>query len=364
MTTQPLSVLSIYRGKVGENRGTPIRVRSILERLSHTPGVTLTVASWDGALPFSASHVHLSNDKRDDLRALRAAAHPVDVVIGHTMGTWYYLLYLKLFARKKIVLEMHGFLEEEKRLYGDIGALRYWAEKAVYGFFYCVCDLIVTCSATETRILSKFNRNVYTMYGGVDALFSPAATPGSFIQKKEGETIIGYAGNTRKWQGIDFLAAAFARLRREDPAFRLAVLTGETKGLPQGDGVQIVSGIPHADVPRFLAECDILVIPRLLNRVSRLGAPSKLFEYLAMGKAVVVAALGDMDTIVHDGVNGRTFPPGDESAFVRTLRELKNPEVRGALGQRAAETIREHFDWDKEIAILVSHLVRLAPRGR
>jgi glycosyltransferase involved in cell wall biosynthesis len=201
------------------------------------------------------------------------------------------------------------------------------------------------------------------MYGGVDSAFSPNAQRGGFVNKSDGDVIIGYAGNTRKWQGIDFLSSSFARLHREDSSFKLAILSGETKGLPQGEGVQVVSGIPHNDVPRFLAECDILVIPRLLNRVSRLGAPSKLFEYLAMGKPVVVAALGDMDTIVHDGENGRTFPPGDEGAFIRTLKELKDPAVRALLGQQATNTIREHFDWDKEIAILSEKLTRLALRG-
>jgi hypothetical protein len=63
-------VLAIYRGKLTDNRGTPIRVRSILEGLAKDPRFALTIATWDQSLPFSDRHIHLTNRKIDDFRAV------------------------------------------------------------------------------------------------------------------------------------------------------------------------------------------------------------------------------------------------------------------------------------------------------
>src|SRR5262249_4399631 len=145
---------------------------------------------------------------------------------------------------------------------------------------------------------------------------------GGMVQRKLSDTVIGYAGNMRKWQGVPLLIEAFERVHEADPSFLLAILSSEQEHLPRGEGIQFVPAVPHEAVPKFLAECDILVIPRPLDRISRLGPPSKLLEYMAMGKAVVASTVGYMDVIVTDGVTGRTFPPGDVEALEGILAEL------------------------------------------
>ncbi len=356
-------VLAIYRGRLIENRGTPIRVRTILELLARDPRFSLTVASWDETLSFAA-HVRLTNRKFDDMHRLTRAAKGVDVVMGHTMATWYYLAFLKIFLRKPIVLEMHGFLEEEARLYGDVDIIRYYFSKFVYGLFYRILDAATTCGGLGTDILQSYNPRVRPMIGGVDmSMFKPDAVPGGYVKREPGQTVIGYAGNARKWQGLPFLAEAFNELHAEDRSFSLAILSSEKKGLPEGEGVTVVPGVPHDSVPQFLAECDILVIPREVDRVSRLGPPSKLLEYMAMGKPVVVSRVGYMDVIVSDGVSGRTFEPGDTESFKAILRELKDPAIRERLGREAARTVRERYTWEKEIDNLTGYLLKVARRS-
>ena len=128
-----------------------------------------------------------------------------------------------------------------------------------------------------------------------------------------------------------------------------------------GKSIQIIPGIPHNDVPKFLAECDILVVPRLKNRVTRLGFPSKLLEYMAMGKTVVVSAVGGMDTMVKDGESGRVYIPGDEAGLIRVLLELRDPVLRKRLGKGARETVQKRFNWDTEMEKFTGLLQRVAP---
>lgn len=358
-----VTVLSIYRGRLTENRGTPIRVRGILERLAQDDRFALTIASWDDTLPFAADHLHLTNNKLSDVRALFRVVRERDVriVLGHTMSAWYYLLVLKLFTRAKIVLEMHGFLEVEARFYGSIGPVRYWIERAVYSLFYRTCDLITTCSDNAAEILKAYNKNTIAVYGGVDTdMFRPDVTPGQFFSRTPGDIVIGYAGNMRKWQGVPFLVEAFEKLRAEDPRYRLVILSSEEKGVPSGDGIEVIRGIPHETVPSFLAACDILVMPRLDDAVSRISIPSKLFEYLAMGKPVVASATSDAHRVITDGVDGFIFAPGDTGGSLHALHALSDSALRERIGAAARKTALARFSWDRMAGIVAEQLLKVS----
>lgn len=355
----PIRVLALYRGRVGENRGTPIRVRSILERLAQDACFSLTVASWDEALPFPAAHVHLSNKKFEDARALLRSARDADVVLGHTMGTWYYLAFLKLFAQRRIVLEMHGFVEEEALLYGSIGLIGYWVQKVVYGLFYRSCDLITTCSETASEVLRAYNSEVVTIFGGVDSqVFSPTVVPLSSNRRSE-KIVIGYAGNSRVWQGLPFLVEAYGELQKRDTRFTLALLVSETKGIPYGKGITCFSRVPHGDVPRFLAGCDLLVIPRPATEVNRLSFPSKLIEYMAMGKPVIASSTSDVGRVITDEKDGLLYTPGDREALIAAIIRLADPTFRTRLGLAAAQKATEQFEWGRQTDILAGHLETL-----
>ena len=231
----------------------------------------------------------------------------------------------------------------------------------MYGIFYRFCDLITTCSENAAEILAYYNRNVVPIYGGVDTdMFRPDVEPLTSVHKEPGTTLIGYAGNMRKWQGVPFLMEAFRKLHGEDSSFRLAVLSSEAKNLPSEAGADVYGQVPHEEVPAFLAACDVLVIPRLSDAVSDISFPSKLPEYLAMGKAVVASATSDAHRVITDGSDGFIFPPSDEAAFLAILRRLKDPELRRKAGEAARTTATDRFRWDTQTAILAARLEALA----
>jgi len=356
-------VLVIYRSKLDENRGTPLRVKNILIRLVRESEINLTVASWDDRAVISAAHhIHLANNHFDDLKKLYQYIknHDIDIVIGHTMATFYYLWPLKLLTSAKIVLEMHGFIEEEARLYGAISPFRYRVNKILYGLFYRNCDLITTCSDTAAEELSRYNKNTISIFGGVDMdVFYPDVAPKDYFMKEKGKIYIGYAGNTRAWQGLDFLVDAYRELREEYPEFMLVTLTSEAKNAPTGDGIVSVGAVPHAEVPHFLAACDILVIPRPANEVNRLSFPSKLVEYMAMGKPVVGSRTADVHKVITDGVDGILYDPGDRAGLKRCLIALKSVDSRKTLGYNAWQTTRDGYSWDKQVHTFIKELTHL-----
>lgn len=352
---EKIKILAVYRGKIDDQRGTPIRVRSLLTRLNKRPDINLIVASWDKEIPNFTHHLFLSNNHLKDLAVLYRYVknQKIQVVIGHTVATSWYLVPLALFTKAKVVLEMHGFIEDEAREYGDIGVLKYLLYKIWFGIFYWAADLITTCSKSVTNILLHYNKNVVSMCGGVDlSIFNPHVTHGRFITHDD-RIIIGYAGNTRTWQGVDFLVRVYEKIRTEHHEFRLAMLLSEKADF--GSHVEVFGPVENKDVPSFLIDCDVLVIPRPDTPVTKISFPSKLPEYLGMGKPVIVSKVGDMDEVVVNGKNGLIYTPEDEKEFLQHLLLIRDEKLRASLGQAAWQTA-QNLSWERLTNFLVDKI--------
>lgn len=358
MTKKKINVLAMYRGDILANRGTPIRARALLSRMDENAAINLSVCSWSLDPGRFKRHFTLSNDHFDDLKVIYryVKANDIDVVVGHTISTSYYLLPIKIFTKAKIVLDMHGSIEEEAREYNSISLLAYWRMKIWNAIFFFACDFITTCSKSMTDIILKYNKNTVSLCGGVDVVFfnSNAKSGGYF--KRDRRVVIGYIGDSRKWQGLNFLIETYRELIRRDKDFRLVLLMSENKHIPSD--MEIFGPLKHEDVPKFMIDCDILVLPRLLTSVTKISYPSKLTEYLAMGKAVVVSNMGDADQVIENGVNGMLYTPGDTEALIDKFLLLKDKSTRVSLGREAEKTAQK-MSWANLSKTFTDYIINL-----
>jgi glycosyltransferase involved in cell wall biosynthesis len=121
------------------------------------------------------------------------------------------------------------------------------------------------------------------------------------------------------------------------------------------DRVEFTGSLPHDDALRRLAGCDVLVSPHVgVPGTPFYGSPTKIFEYLGIGRPIVASGLGQLATVLTDQVNARVFPPGDLGAFAQAVRDVLGAPDRGAslaaAGRRAAEG--EHSWTSRARAIL------------
>lgn len=357
-----INVLSVYRSPLLENRGTPLRVKSLIRE-----GMKDSLFAWhtctlDARSPLGLPHITITHAHVDDIKKIREfiKQHDIDVVIFHSVAASFYLPFVKFGTRARMVLEMHGFREEEELLYGGISKYKYWRDKFFYSVIYRLSDLITTCSISATEYLKRYNKNVVSVYGGVNLdLFNPEVKSGGYIQKSEGTIVVGYAGDGKKWQGLPFLYTAFEKLVEKYPQFRLALLLSEKRTTPDKAYIQVTDALPHEKVSSFTIDCDVLVLPRIISRVNELTYPSKFMEYMAMGKAVVVSRTSDMHKIIVDGENGLTFNPEDTEGFIEAMGKLTDPALRKKLGENAVKTAVGGYTWDIQGKIFLDALKKL-----
>lgn len=177
------------------------------------------------------------------------------------------------------------------------------------------------------------------------------------------------------WHGVEIALDALAVLKTRNPvliAGSKLVLVGRGSGydaaLQQAerlgirDDVVFTGPIPSEAAPEMLAAADLLLSPQVNNKDGTLffGSPTKLFEYMAMGKPIIASDLAQIGDILDDGRTALLTEPGSVAALVDALdRGLADPSALAHLGAAARALLETEHTWDARIAALEAALVRL-----
>ena len=243
-------------------------------------------------------------------------------------------------------------------------------------------DVVIAVSeAARTELLGRGvpPERILVCPNGIDvALFNEPAD-GLTVRYRQGlgsAFVIGFVGTFGAWHGIDVLAQAFVELRR-----RREDLRGKVKLLLVGDGIRrpvvesilreggawddcVLTGVvSHATVPSYLSACDILASPHVPNPDGTrfAGSPTKLFEYMAAGKAIVASDLEQIGSVISHGRTGWLVSPADAGALAGGIEILlDNPRLRWRLGAAARSCARAEHGWDKRARAIVAAASRTA----
>ncbi|MCG6188149.1 glycosyltransferase family 4 protein [Maribellus maritimus] len=179
--------------------------------------------------------------------------------------------------------------------------------------------------------------------------------------KLEQKTIVaGFIGTFGEWHGAIELAKAiilfFNHPHKEKVKF-LLIGSGKLfdkvfqmiKDSGNLENVIFTGVIPQNKAPEYLAACDILLSPHIPNSdgTSFFGSPTKLFEYMAMGKAIVASDLDQIGQILEHEVDALLIQPGDPTKIVDSINLLiRKNELRRKLGNNAFEKVKLNYTWD------------------
>ena len=222
-------------------------------------------------------------------------------------------------------------------------------------------DVVVTvsrASADEAIGRGADPKRIVTIPNGVDPeRFSPRLD-GAAIRTRLGLAdgiVIGFSGSFGPWHGTEVLARAFLRLERTAARLlligdgdRLTATRRIVEEASLGNRMVVAGPVDPDEMPSYLAACDILVSPQVAfpEDTPFFGSPTKLFEYMAMGRAVVASDLGQIRDIVDDGRTGLLAVQGDEISLAHALRRLiDDPELRRRLGDDARREVQAKYTW-------------------
>lgn len=198
--------------------------------------------------------------------------------------------------------------------------------------------------------------------------FDPKRFSGHTLRQRFGlrGIVVGFVGTMNRWQGIDRFTEVLRRVltERDDVSF-LFVGDGEFRGQLEefcrnaklSDRVAFAGRQPHHEIPRFIAAMDIAV---LLNS-NAYGSPMKVFEYLAMQKAVIAPSVGPVLEVLKNGTTGLLIPPGDARAMAERILQLAaDASLRERLGRTGREYVIARHTWFNNAESILDIYARLA----
>lgn len=212
----------------------------------------------------------------------------------------------------------------------------------------------------------------------------------------EDACVATFVGTFGAWHGAEVFAGAIQQLcaTRRD-----AVEQANLRFLFVGDGarmsavravlddpscrpyVRFAGLVPQVEAPAYLAASDILVSPHVPNPDGSrfFGSPTKLFEYMAMGKAIAASDLDQIGDVLRNSIDlsegddttaavareGRLallLPPGDAEALSDGLLKLaRNPVLRTALGDNARREAVARYTWRQHVGAILERVHAVSP---
>ena len=179
--------------------------------------------------------------------------------------------------------------------------------------------------------------------------------------KLEDRIVLGFVGSIFPWHGLDLLIKAFKVIYTSKASVHLLIIgDGETlpllKKIAHQEGIQeqitFTGNVNHQDVFNYIACMDVCI----MATSNWYGSPVKIFEYGAMGKAVIAPDNVPVRDVMEDGVSGLLVEPNVESLINGITKFLENEELRKSCALEFKNQVLQKYTWVNNAKMILSGL--------
>jgi glycosyltransferase involved in cell wall biosynthesis len=160
-----------------------------------------------------------------------------------------------------------------------------------------------------------------------------------------------WTGNANPWQGIELIVETAKKLEQTHPDIVFIIITNDSKWIfPVLKNLLVLRGIPYIDIPSYIAAADACLCLYKEHNWHKYGfynSPLKIFDYMASKKPVIASDMGQISTVINNGVNGLLVDNNINSIINKILELKTNQQKREDLGKNAREDIIRYYNWDR-----------------
>jgi len=173
------------------------------------------------------------------------------------------------------------------------------------------------------------------------------------------KTVCGFTGAFHHWHGIDwFVEKVISDLKKHPEIALLLVGDGPRhefiKVLIEQNNMQqqvVITGrIEHTEIPRAIAAMDFGIIPDSNDY----GSPMKLFEFMSMGKGMIVPNFSPIEEVVQNNETSWLFEKHNQEDCIKRFFEIASqPEHCYKVGQNAIKYIHNDRQWRHNVEQII-----------
>lgn len=234
-----------------------------------------------------------------------------------------------------------------------------WFAKKIEKYVFERADGIVFISSEFQKLASKEYKNISKSIVSPNAAniehFKHDLLSNSEAKDKleisQDKTIVGYTGAFVHWHGIDWFVEEIIDKLHDHPNLVLLLIGDGVAYEPikamvekhnLSDQVILTGRIAHTELSAYMSAMDFGILPDS----NTYGSPMKLFEFMAMGKAMVLPNFTPITEVVADDQTGWLFGTGNKQMCVNKVLSLyQDKEELARVGANAREYIVNERQW-------------------
>lgn len=172
----------------------------------------------------------------------------------------------------------------------------------------------------------------------------------------KGKFIISYIGGVDFHRGLDTVVKAMPQILKKKTNAILLIVGGKddhcerslkalAKSCGVEDKVKFLGRIPFSQVPSYIAASDVGIISQFASEHANYTVPHKLFQYMVLGKPVIVSDCYPLKRIVSEYDCGLVFKSNDSVSLGECFAK---PVDSDRLGINALKAVREKYNWEED----------------
>lgn len=172
----------------------------------------------------------------------------------------------------------------------------------------------------------------------------------------KGKFIISYIGGVDFHRGLDTVVKAMPQILKKKTNAILLIVGGKddhcerslkalAKSCGVEDKVKFLGRIPFSQVPSYIAASDVGIISQFASEHANYTVPHKLFQYMVLGKPVIVSDCYPLKRIVSEYDCGLVFKSNDSVSLGECFAK---PVDSDRLGINALNAVREKYNWEED----------------
>ncbi len=309
--------------------------------------------------------------------AVRSLTRGYDLVYVHNMPDILVMSgVIPKLCGAKVILDLHDPMAElMTTIFGfrpDALAVRLlkWFEARSISFSDSVITVNRACARLFTSRGCPLQKMHVVMNSPDERIFQPRTPRAKTGRNEPGHKkfVVMYHGSIVERNGLDLAVEAFALLRQSIPEAELRIYGWHTPFLDRvmsslrnekwKEGVRYLGPRSLEELVSVIEECDVGIIPNRRSMFTELNTPTRIFEYLSLGKPVIAPeAAGIRDYF--DDESLVFFKLGDAADLARKIEYVHaHPRETAAIARRGQAVYQEHC-WSKERLQLTALVARL-----
>lgn len=309
--------------------------------------------------------------------ALRSLTRRYDLIYVHNMPD---ILVLSALIPKamgaKVVLDLHDPMPELMMaiFHAPQESKSVQLLKRVEKWSIARTDLAITVSATFKRIFCSRScrpEKMAVVMNSPDTKIFPFLTPpppSSRCEDRNRPFAIMYHGSLVERNGLEVAIDAIARLRQILPAMEFRIVGSATPFLDRmmelaksnglGEIVRYLGPRRLEDLVTEIVSCDLGVIPNQRNAFTEINTPTRIFEYLVLGKPVIAPSTSGIREYFDDD-SLLFFEPGNGIDLAKQIEHaISHPQEMWRMIQKGQQVYLDHT-WDNERETLLNSVASI-----